>query len=205
MKVFHRALVALALVVSVTLFAPAAPAQAGPPNGAILCYGVDEYGRIVFFPCYELALEPLYQKPLPWEPECLSCPPFIDLRSQLGVQDQVRFLDQFNYGLRLLGQAGAAEDPNLRQKLRWEATGIIFDSVKVLGGSEVALATAGYVDLKSGRVYQHQAMVPVGVDLMEGIRLVQRAAGDPTPQPSLEAGMARLNHALEALVALRSW
>lgn len=201
MKTFHRIVLALTLAVGATLFAPSSVAHAQPSavNG-VLCYGLGQIGLDIY-PCYELfrSLKPR-ERVLPWEQGCPACLPAVRFRLNISVLDEVSFLERFNRGLALLWQAENSQGAAERDRLLREAVGALVESTRFLGQSQVALATAGYLEPRSRQIVEHQAMTPVGVYLVEGLRGIQ--AGDPTPQPSIQYALSRFSEALRHLAVV---
>lgn len=215
MKLLQRIIVVLALVLSATLVAPAAPAQALPVERReiIICDVIKDprTGRIILI-CRRIPIPIIIvaeKITFPWDPWCLSCPPYLDLRDVFPFddrfEDRVRFFDALGRGLGLLGEAKIAEDPALQKELWWAAREAFWDATKILDGKqELTLGTAGYFDPKREEGVKHPATEPLAVSLVEGFRLMQKALHDPTPDPMIDEAMLRFEKAYDQFVELYS-
>ncbi|SCL29644.1 hypothetical protein GA0070616_3922 [Micromonospora nigra] len=200
----RRILLALALVVSATLLVPAAPASAaGQP--VTVCFKVGEFGGVPIFDCHTILLPDF--KPHPIGPdECLSCPPVFDLWDRIDPEKRFEYLDRLGRGLSLLGESAQAVDPDKAKHLRELATENLWSSAKLLDGSEVKLGQVGWADLKNGKFHgdpdPQPSLVTSGENLTGGLELMQKALGDPQPEPNIEAAMARFDEAYKDLGTL---
>jgi len=201
MNLVRRALLAMALVVGATLLAPAAPASAGGQPVRV-CFKVGEVAGVSIFDCHTIVLPDF--KPVPIGPvDCLSCPPVLDLWDRIDPEKRFEYLDRLGRGLSFLGEAAQAEDPGKAKQFRAQATESFRVSAKLLDGSEVKLAQVGWADLKNGKFHgdpdPQPSLVAFGEYTVVGLGLMQRALGDPQPEPNIEAAMARFDQAYKHL------
>lgn len=203
MRILQRILIALALVASATLIAPTAPAQAKVGHVVEICFPVGEFGDEVIWDCHLIVIPEVGPKPWPWPEECLSCPPYIDFLDKVKPWEQWEYLNRLGQGLNLLSKANLTADPKESEWLRRQATEQFILSAEVLHGSEVALDSAGWADVKNNKIYKDEALILVGTHLVEGLRLMQPPVpGDPTPQPNIDKALYHFNQALKELTNL---
>lgn len=201
---FRRILLAVALVVSATLLAPPAPASAGG-QPVTICFQVGTVGGRPIFDCHTIILPEF--KPVPIGPiDCLSCPPVFDIWDRVDPQKRFEYLDRLGRGLTLLSESAQATDPVKAKQLRELATESFWASATFLDGSEVKLSQVGWADLKNEKFIvepdPQPMLVASGEHLAAGLTLMQKALGDPTPQPNIEAAMARFDQAYKELGVL---
>ncbi len=197
MIVFRRLLLAAALMLSATFLVPASPANAGG-QAIRVCFQVGEFGGRPIFDCFTIVLPELAPKP-PWPPECLSCPVAFDPWDELDIWQRHDYVRGWGEGLGLLGQAALSTDPKEIKHLRALAQESFFKAADISAASGVELENVGWADLKKGEFFPdstgNAALKSAGENLIAGHALMQKALGDPHPEPNIEAAMARFDQA----------
>ncbi|BCB76422.1 hypothetical protein Pflav_028320 [Phytohabitans flavus] len=196
------ALLLVALVAclgSVTVAAPS-PAQASSLH---LTYCFPLYKQmpggwyIIEWHCFDIPVE--YDP----NPCCLT-----DLAIDYGVnpvlpQDIQRgYLQQATTGISLLVQAAGA-DPRTAAVLRARAEESFLGAARQLGGSRVTLRQVGIPDIKNNRLEPMPLpwLQAAGVDIADGLGLMQRALVEPVPLPWKKAAMAEFENAAAQMAA----
>ncbi|GAB3220550.1 hypothetical protein GCM10027447_05060 [Glycomyces halotolerans] len=207
MRLIRRLLLAAVLAVSATLLVPAGPAHAAGQEVKI-CFPVGTTpGGVTVWDCHTIVMPELKPKPPWWPPECLSCPPAFDFWDhKLDPKVQLEYLDRLGQGFGHLAESKLAEDPEAAEELREKAAQTLLSSAEVLGNYELELSRVGWADLENNEFYEDPTPTPVleaaGKNLAAGLRLMQEALGDPSPQPSIEAAMERFDEAYANLTQL---
>ncbi len=195
MKTLYRILLAMALVASATLFAPTSPAHALLAKRE-LCLDLNGDGRFDKYEC--IPIDIIMEKEFdPWvppiPPECLTCPIRIDIIEDI-IRDEV--FNPFRDGLQLYSKAIVTEDPERMARLKQEAVEQLLIFSELLGDAKINLGTTGFVDLESGKVYEHPIVTEAGVHLVDAVRSFQQAQYDPA---FVEKGMHQLDMMFEQL------
>lgn len=205
MRLVQRLLLAVALAVAAVFTVPAPANAAG--QYVQICFPVGTGpGGVPLFQCHWIMIPELSPKP-PWPPECLSCAPQFDFwKDQIDPRVQQRFADLLGQGFGLLAESHLAKDPKLAAELRREATDVLLSAAKTLGDYPIDLQRAGWVDLKTGKEYFEPVPEPwlesTGVELAAGTAILQRALGDPTPQPNIDEALKHFDEAFRNLAEL---
>lgn len=200
MRTIRRIVMAMALVVSATLIAPAGAAHAASYGGVLICFDI---WKGEYYPCGTIHLPIKELEGLgepPWGPEC-DCPPRIDIRINdprdvLGPDDLLGVLDGLNHGFELLVEARSAEDP---EPLRRDAGEVFRGTAELLGDAELDVGLAGYFDPERNESYGHPAMVPVGESFVAGTRTMQQAVHDPA---HIDEGVDHFNDMIDQFTKL---
>jgi hypothetical protein len=181
------------LGLSVASVGATAPASAQTTSGSFEhCFPVfDQDGNIIDVICV----------PIPVEKEiCPFCPIAIELDALVLPADPY-YVEDLAQGLVILGDALSA-DPRQAPLLREQAQTLFLSAAERLGEGAVQVGQVGQYD------HERQVIEPVpepwlvsaGVDLAGGLRLMLEAVTNPDPTPWIDAGMARFDAALDALV-----
>lgn len=195
-----RRLMAVAVGATAALVMSATPASAD--EEITVCFPVGEFGGVEIWDCYTVVIPELVQPP--WPPGCPACSPAIDLWDGLDVKAQLEYLSRLGEGMGLLSQAANTADPGEAKQLRGQATESFLTAAESLGGAQVKLERVGWADLDNNELIEDPApsLEAAGGHLVEGLGLMQKALGDPDPQPNLEAAMAEFDASYENLAAL---
>ena len=94
-----------------------------------------------------------------------------------------------------LSEAIVTEDPERMARLKRGCRAALIFS-ELLGDAKINLGTTGFVDLESGKVYEHPIVTEAGVHLVDAVRSFQQAQYDPA---FVEKGMHQLDMMFEQL------
>jgi hypothetical protein len=187
------ALLALVLGLGVASVGATAPAPAQAASSSFEhCFPIfDEDGNIIDVICV----------PIPVEVEiCPFCPIAIALDALVLPADPY-YVEDLARGLETLGEALLA-DPRQAPLLRERAQTLFLSAAERLGSGAVQVGEVGHYDHKQQVIEPDPEpwLVSAGVDLAGGLRLMLEGVTNPDPTPWIDAGMARFDAALDALV-----
>ncbi|MDA1358317.1 hypothetical protein O1R50_01720 [Glycomyces luteolus] len=192
--IVQRFLLAVALAVSAVFIIPA-PAQAGGDTITICPYmGLPDDCVTWEIPI----LEPDWEWPPGGCPECLLS---IDILDDL-VNPAIftEFNAYFGKGFALLAESRFVQDPDAAKEMRWASVEYFLYAAKVIEKNEIALDSVGWFDPKAGKFFEDEKTQPYldvfGKELAAGAQAFQALAGDPEPQPNIEAALSHLDAAL---------
>lgn len=123
----------------------------------------------------------------------------------LPEQIQRGYLEQVSTGISLLVQAAGA-DPRTAAALRARAQESFLAAARQLGGSRVALRQVGVADVKNNRLEPMPLpwLQAAGVDIADGLGLMQRALAEPAPLPWVKAAMVEFENAAAELAVSKA-
>ncbi|GAA4464069.1 hypothetical protein [Phytohabitans houttuyneae] len=112
------------------------------------------------------------------------------------------YLEQTGRGISLLVQAAGA-DPRTAAALRAQAQESFLAAARVLGDAKVTLRQVGIADRQNNRVepMPYPWLEAAGVDIADGLGLMQRALTERAPLPWIKEGMAEFEKAAAGLTA----
>ncbi|WP_155372815.1 hypothetical protein [Catellatospora vulcania] len=183
-------LAGLALVA--TLFVAPSPAQAGLPQEKYATMNASGLGLLGWF----------------WVDQiqgiigCAKCVWMIDLgkSAQLTPDNEKLFQSALATGLSKLSDARVA-DPRTAEVLRRQATDSFQTAARALGTARARVGTVGHFNTET-RVKTPSPqpwLAAADQDLVDGLTLLQAAAGEPVPVPWVTAAMAQFDEAFKEI------
>jgi hypothetical protein len=135
---------------------------------------------------------------------CIKCRHWFDVKAQVeqpGLEAVIK--GDLMAGLGHLSAATVAGDDRTRARLRAEALARFAHAARALGGSTLSPGPVGYYDPDKGvTVVTGTAwLAAADQDLVDGVTLLQRVAGDPSPDPWKQAAMEQFDQALAQISA----
>jgi hypothetical protein len=170
------------------------PAQAGPGGYLGHCYFVN--GQLH---CDFVAVN------WDWQWECPQCGVLIDYGYDPVIREDVQAqIDHYlGAGLQYLGQAATGGDPALRSRALDQFT----VAARLAGGARMRVAQVGVANRETGVFDPEPApwLQAAGVDLTDGVSLLQQALADPEGAPRYRsAAAAQFDEAYSELATQRA-
>ncbi|WP_157930562.1 hypothetical protein [Glycomyces xiaoerkulensis] len=180
MNTIRKLLLAAVLAAAASLLLPA-PAQANETVTFCFQTDTDSSGGDVW-DCHQIPLTDRLSDPeLP--PGCPACGLAIDFEDDhLDPKVRAEYLDRLATGFATLGESETADDPDLADGLRLEATEAFIDAAATLGDQKVTPERTGWVDQATGEFIadDYPPIESAAGFLSGGLRATQAAGPDPS-------------------------